>query len=34
MKQFKLLHKIIRRLADGVTIVFILACILFALRGF
>lgn len=33
-EQRKLLHKIIRRLADAVTIVFVLICILFGMRGF
>lgn len=33
-EQRKLLHKIIRRMADLVTIVLLLACIVFATRGF
>lgn len=33
-KQTKLLHKIIRRFADIITIVLVLICILFANRGF
>jgi len=32
-KQWKLIHKIIRRMADIVTIILVLFCILFATRG-
>jgi len=33
-KQWKLIHKIIRRAADIVTIVLVVFCILFAIRAF